>query len=37
MSWDKNKLISKIEIQEKITETTVNFAEEFGGYLAQKE
>lgn len=37
MSWDRNKLISKTEIQEKITETTVNFAEEFGGYLAQKE
>lgn len=37
MSWDKNNLISQTEIQEKITEKTVSFAETFGNYLAQKE
>ncbi len=37
MSWDKNKLISKTEIQEKITKVTVEFAKEFGSYLAKGE
>ena len=37
MSWDKNNLISQTEIQEKITEKTVSFAETFGKYLALKE
>ena len=35
MSW--NKMIPQEEIQKKITATTVNFAEEFGKYLAQTE
>jgi len=35
MIW--NKLISKTEIQEKITGETVRFAEEFGKHLAKKE
>lgn len=35
MIW--NKLISKTEIQEKITGETVQFAEEFGKHLAKKE
>ncbi len=34
MSWDKNKRISQEEISEKITPKTVQFAEEFGKYLA---
>ena len=37
MSWDKNNLISKNEIQGKITVETVQFAEKFGNYLAEKE
>lgn len=37
MSWDKNDMISKQEIQEKVTATTVQFAEKFGNYLAEKE
>ena len=37
MSWDKNDLISKQEIQEKVTAFTVQFAERFGKYLAEKE
>lgn len=37
MSWDKRKLIPQEEIQKRITETTVRFAEEFGNYLARKE
>lgn len=37
MSWDKNDMISKQEIQEKVTATTVQFAEKFGKYLAKKE
>ena len=36
MSWDKNDMISKQEIQEKVTDVTVQFAE-FGNYLAEKE
>ena len=36
MSWDKNNLISKNEIQGKITVETVQFAEKFGNYLAEK-
>ena len=37
MSWDKNDMISKQEIQEKVTGVTVQFAEKFGNYLAEKE
>ena len=37
MSWDRNDLISTQEIQEKVTAVTVQFAERFGKYLAQKE
>ena len=37
MSWDINDLISKQEIQEKVTPVTIKFAERFGKYLAQKE
>jgi CRISPR type III-A-associated protein Csm2 len=37
MSWDKKDMISKQEIQEKVTATTVQFAEKFGNYLAEKE
>ena len=37
MSWDKNDMISKQEIQEKVTDVTVQFAEKFGNYLAEKE
>ncbi len=37
MSWDKNKVISAKEIQEKITRETVSFAEDFGKYLAEKD
>ena len=37
MSWNKNDLIPKEEIQEKITDFTVKFAERFGKYLAEKE
>jgi hypothetical protein len=37
MSWDRNDLIPKREIQEKITAETVSFAERFGTYLALKE
>ena len=37
MSWDKRKLIPQEEIQKKITEATVQFAEKFGNYLAQKD
>ena len=35
MSW--TKMIPQEEIQKKITAATVNFAEEFGKYLAQPE
>ena len=37
MSWDKNEVISKQEIQEKVTDVTVKFTEKFGNYLAKKE
>lgn len=37
MSWDKNDMISRQEIQEKVTDVTVEFAERFGSYLAEKE
>ena len=37
MSWNKNDLIPEKEIQEKVTATTVQFAEKFGNYLAEKE
>ena len=37
MKWDKNDLISKTEIQEKVTTVTVQFAERFGKYLAEKD
>ncbi|MCQ2211693.1 MAG: type III-A CRISPR-associated protein Csm2 [Paludibacteraceae bacterium] len=33
MVWDKNKLIPKTEITEKVTSATVDFAKEFGSYL----
>lgn len=34
MSWNKNERIPKEEIQNKVTDVTVQFAEEFGKYLA---
>lgn len=34
MSWNKNDLIPKEEIQNKVTDVTVKFAERFGKYLA---
>ena len=34
MSWNKNDLIPKEEIQNKVTDVTVLFAERFGNYLA---
>jgi len=34
MSWNKNDLIPKEEIQDKVTDVTVQFAERFGNYLA---
>ena len=34
MSWNKNDLIPKEEIQNKVTDITVQFAEKFGKYLA---
>ncbi len=37
MNWDKNDLISKQEIQEKVTAVTVQFAKRFGDYLAEKD
>lgn len=37
MNWEKNDLISKQEIQEKVTAVTVKFAEKFGNYLADKD
>ena len=37
MSWNKNDLIPEMEIKEKVTEKTVEFAERFGVYLAEKE
>lgn len=35
MSWNKNDLIPKEEIQNKVTDVTVQFAERFGKYLAK--
>ena len=37
MSWNKNDLIPKEEIQGKVTDATVQFAKRFGDYLAEKE
>lgn len=37
MSWNKNDLIPKEEIQGKVTDATVQFAKRFGEYLAEKE
>jgi CRISPR-associated protein Csm2 len=37
MAWDKNKLIPSAEIQEKVTQESVRFAEEFGKELAKAE
>ena len=37
MNWKKNDLIPKTEIQEKVTSVTVQFAEGFGNYLAEKD
>ena len=37
MSWIKNDQIPKEEIQGKVTAATVQFAERFGKYLAEKE
>jgi CRISPR type III-A-associated protein Csm2 len=34
MSWNKNDRIPKEEIQNKVTDVTVQFAENFGKYLA---
>lgn len=34
MSWNKNDLIPKEEIQNKVTDVTVQFAKRFGDYLA---
>ena len=34
MSWNKNDLIPKEEIQNRVTDLTVQFAEKFGKYLA---
>ena len=34
MSWNKNERIPKEEIQNKVTDVTVQFAENFGKYLA---
>lgn len=37
MSWERNNLIPNSEIQEKVSAVTVQFAERFGYYLAEKE
>ena len=34
MNWNKNERIPKEEIQDKVTNVTVQFAENFGKYLA---
>ena len=34
MNWNKNERIPKEEIQDKVTDVTVQFAEKFGKYLA---
>ena len=35
--WDRKKLIKKEWICDKVTQDTIKFAEEFGGYLAKQE
>lgn len=37
MAWDRKKLIPSAEIQEKVTQESVRFAEEFGKELAKAE
>lgn len=37
MNWNKNNRISKEEIQDKVTDATVQFAKSFGEYLAEKD
>lgn len=37
MSWNKNDLIPPKEIQEKVTNETVKFAERFGSYLGKND
>ena len=37
MAWDRNKLIPSAEIQEKVTQESVRFAEDFGKELAKAE
>jgi CRISPR type III-A-associated protein Csm2 len=37
MSWNKTDLIPNGEIQDKVTDATVQFAKRFGDYLAEKE
>ena len=37
MNWERNDLLPKGEIQEKVTTVTVQFAERFGSYLAEKD
>lgn len=37
MSWKKNERIPKEEIQNKVTDITVQFAKGFGDYLAERE
>lgn len=36
MNWEKSDLIPEREIQEKVTDVTVQFAKRFGEYLAEK-
>lgn len=35
MVWDKQKMVPKTEITEKVTSVTVDFAKEFGSYLGR--
>ena len=37
MSWNKNERIPKEEIQNKVTDVTVQFAKKFGDYLAERD
>ena len=37
MSWNKNERIPKEEIQNKVTDVTVQFAKSFGDYLADRD
>jgi CRISPR type III-A-associated protein Csm2 len=37
MAWDRKKLIPSAEIQEKVTQESVRFAEDFGKELAKAE